>query len=329
MRQLQPKLRVRIGLRSSQSYCWEETIMARIILLPAALFMCFGLASCGGGAKLTINPGAAQDITGGSAPVETAARQTERARNLAFRSDSILFSAVHFQTTIPRYSNLVANIRCWPTYCNASIPALNYSNSYSVSSVSNSVFSGTRRAQPVLTESGVTLVERAWEGTTTSGRTELPNHGNSLVAVQSYSAFGSATETISYLSETFIGRYSVAFGERTGREPITSGVWRGQMTAITQNADDLLQGDATLRYTISGNRGELSADFTDIKNLSQNTAHAYSSVRFRDVSVSSSGTYSQGYQGNRIEGAFYGSSAVETAGTFEKYGMLGAFGAQR
>ena len=303
--------------------------MARIILLSAVLFVCFGLASCGGGAELTINPGAAQAITGGGAPVESAESQTARARNLAFRSDSILFSAVHFQTTIPGYRNFVANVRCRTTYCTVSIPALNFSNSYSANSVSNSVFSGTRRAQPVLTENGMTLVERAWEGTTTSGSIEAPNRGNSLVAVQSYSAFGSATETISYLNETFIGRYSLAFGESAGGRPTISGVWRGQMTAITQNADSFLQGDATLRYTISGNRGELSADFTDIKNLSQNIAHAYSSVRFRDVFVSSSGTYSQGYQGNRIEGAFYGSGAAETAGTFEKYGMLGAFGAQR
>ena len=303
--------------------------MTRIISLPAALLACFALASCGGGAELTINPGAAQAITGGGAPVESAESQTARARNLAFRSDSILFSAVHFQTTIPGYRNFVANVRCRTTYCTVSIPALNFSNSYSANSISNSVFSGTRRAQPVLTENGMTLVERAWEGTTTSGSIEVPNRGNSLVAVQSYSAFGSATETISYLNETFIGRYSVAFGERTGREPAIAGIWRGQMTAITQNADDLLQGDATLRYTASGSRGELSADFTDIKNLSRNTAHAYTSVRFRDVSVSSSGTYSQGYQGSRIEGAFYGSGAVETAGTFEKYGMLGAFGARR
>ena len=80
--------------------------MARIISLPAALLACFALASCGGGAELTINPGAAQAITGGGAPVESAESQTARARNLAFRSDSILFSAVHFQTTIPRISQL-------------------------------------------------------------------------------------------------------------------------------------------------------------------------------------------------------------------------------
>ena len=46
--------------------------MTPIISLPAALLACFGLASCGGGAELTINPGAAQAITGGGAPVESA-----------------------------------------------------------------------------------------------------------------------------------------------------------------------------------------------------------------------------------------------------------------
>ena len=303
--------------------------MTPIISLPAALLACFGLASCGGGAELTINPGAAQDITGGSAPVESAASQTARARNLASRSDSLMYSAVYFQTTVPGYRNFVADVRCRTTYCNVSIPALNYSYSLTATSLSNSAFSGIRRTQPVLTESGITLVERAWEGTTTLGSIEVPNLGNSLVAVQNYSAFGSVTVSLSYQNQTFMERYSLAFGERTGREPTASGVWRGQMTAITQNANNFLQGDATLRYTIFGNRGELSADFTDIKNLSRNTAHAYTSVRFRDVSVSSSGAYSQGYQGNRIEGAFYGRGAVETAGTFERYGMLGAFGAQR
>ena len=299
--------------------------MRLIIPLPIILCVSFALVSCGGGAVLTINPEVAQGITGGTAPVETATEQTSRVRNIANRTDSLLFSSLHFQTTFPGYRNLVGDVRCYSTYCTVSIPALNYSQILTA----NSAFSGSRKAQSVLTESGITLVERAWSGTISSGGTELPNHGDSLVAVQTHSGFGSATETVSYRNESLELRYSVAFGDLTQRAPAVSGVWRGQMTAIMQNADVFLQGDARLTYSISGFGGELSADFTDIKNLSRNTAHQYSSVRFRDVYVTSSGTYSQGSRGNQIQGAFYGSGGDETAGTFEKYGMLGAFGAWR
>ena len=80
--------------------------MTPIISLPAALLACFGLASCGGGAELTINPGAAQGITGGSAPVESAASQTARARNLAFRSDSLMYLCSILSNYYPRKSQL-------------------------------------------------------------------------------------------------------------------------------------------------------------------------------------------------------------------------------
>ena len=292
-------------------------------------FASIALASCGGGAVLTINPEAAQGITGGTAPVETAAEQTSRALNIANRTDSLLFSTIHFESTDPRYRNFVADARCYSTYCKIWFPAFNESYIITADSLSASAFSGSRRAQPVLTESGITLVERAWYGTVTSGSADLRSQGNSLVGTQRHSAFGSATEVVSNRNASLELRYSVAFGDLTRRAPAISGVWHGQMTGIMQNANVFLQGDARLTYSISGTGGELSADFTDIKNLSQNTAHQYSSVRFRDVYVSSSGTYSQGYQGSHIQGAFYGSGGVETAGTFERYGMLGAFGARR
>ena len=61
------------------------------------------IRSCGGGgAVLTISPDAAQDVTGGTAPVEIAAEQTPRAPNIANRTDSPVFSTMRFESTNPQ-----------------------------------------------------------------------------------------------------------------------------------------------------------------------------------------------------------------------------------
>ena len=83
-----------------------------------------------------------------------------------------------------------------------------------------------------------------------------------------------------------------------------------------------------LTYTVSDTQGLLDAVFSEIANLSRSAPHSITEVRFSNVEVTSSGSFSQGDQGNSIQGAFYGINAAEIAGTFERSGILGAFGAQ-
>ena len=68
---------------------------------PIILGVSIGLASCGG-AVLTINLDVAQDVAGGTAPVETKAEQTPRALNIANRTDSPVFSTMRFESTNPQ-----------------------------------------------------------------------------------------------------------------------------------------------------------------------------------------------------------------------------------
>ena len=293
-------------------------------LMPFAFCALSALASCGGGGApaLSINPEAAQDIAGGAAPGETAVEQGERSDRITQQFDSLFLTSIHYQTSLPRIPRVVAETRCRTTYCNISIPELDIYDVISIESLRNTEFSGTENAQSILTKYGVTLVESAWVGV-------ADERGRAMSGTLDHSEFGAATSVLILEDERISGRFAAAFGVLADEAPRISGVWRGQMSAVPQNSDNLLQGDAALAYTVSGSRGELSASFTNIKNLSRNTAHATSSVRFRNVRVSSGGIYSQGTVGNRIEGAFYGSAGVETAGIFEKSGILASFGAIR
>ena len=127
----------------------------------------------------------------------------------------------------------------------------------------------------------------------------------------------------------FSYHYGIAGGDLTGSRPTgTSATWKGLMVGTPASAlGNILQGDATLEYSVDSET--LDAAFTDIKNVTNNSAYSTDSVRFDDVSVSTNGTYQTGSTGNRIQGGFYGPSHAETAGAFEKSGIIGAFGAKK
>ena len=298
---------------------------------PVALCILLAVASCGGGGggALSLAPDAAQDAAGAKPPAESTSEQEERSERITQQFDSLNLTSVHYQTPFPQLPRFVGNISCATTYCDLTVPALNYRDVISIESLRSTEFSGNENSQPVLTEHGITLIEHAWTETITFDGSDEVSRGNSLTGTLDHSEFGSITGSITIEEDQVLLRFAGAFGELADASPIASGVWRGQMSAVSQNSNDFLQGEATLIYSISSSRGELSADFTDITNLSRNTAHDYPSVQFRNVSVSSSGTYLQESFGSRIQGAFYGSRGVETAGTFEKHGMLAAFGARQ
>ncbi len=90
---------------------------------------------------------------------------------------------------------------------------------------------------------------------------------------------------------------------------------------------NILQGDATLTFDLTDN--SLDAAFTDIQDLDRKAAHSTTSVRFDDVPVAGGGTFTTGSTGDLISGRFYGPGHAETAGVFEKSGMVGAFGARK
>lgn len=93
--------------------------------------------------------------------------------------------------------------------------------------------------------------------------------------------------------------------------------------------DNVLVGDAELTYTYSDTGGTVAAAFSNIRDLEQSMAHSTPSMRFDDVPVLPDGSYRKGEIGDRIHGGFFGPGHDETAGVFEKEGIVGAFGAKR
>ncbi len=130
------------------------------------------------------------------------------------------------------------------------------------------------------------------------------------------------------------GRLGIAGAERlTGTPPGNmSASWSGLMVGAPKDGafhDNVLVGDANLTYTYSDTGGMIDAAFSNIVDLEQRMAHSTPSVRFDDVPVAPNGSYRKGGAGNRIHGGFFGSGRDETAGVFEKEGIIGAFGAKR
>ncbi|MBC6406147.1 MAG: hypothetical protein GDA41_10600 [Rhodospirillales bacterium] len=134
-----------------------------------------------------------------------------------------------------------------------------------------------------------------------------------------------------------------ARGERTGNRPVWDAVWRGSMVGTVlagERKDHLLRGDATLRFDSS--KSQLSAHFFNIRDFDRfGEEHRMQEVqkgrqnrlRFGRIPVAADGSYARIYSedegGGNIRGAFYGDYHGETAGTFDRYGIIAAFGAKK
>ena len=189
-------------------------------------------------------------------------------------------------------------------------------------------FSDAGAARAILTERDITLFQSVVVNSEMEN-TEWSFFGvldNSAFVVEKFEAVRQDDDGRRYDQ---VYRWGRAFGDASGTRPDTSGVWRGKLVGITPGLGDFLEGDADLTYTVSGSGGALSADFTGITNMSRNSAHHTPSVRFSNIDVESSGSFSKSDQNNVIEGSFFGSGGEEVAGSFETPSMFGAFGTSR
>ena len=286
----------------------------------ASLLLALALAACGGGSGTKISAERAQTLTGARpAPAtETTADRAARERRIISRADALILSTVHGTSTHANVPTFAISPQCEGTRCTVREPRTGASITRSLEDL-ESVDSTT---DFTLTKHGITLFrERA---------TDLETYG----AWMEHAGFAVLSETE---SGTIDGRnvswrfhYGAAGGDVTGSRPTGSATWQGLMVgtpATGSRAGNVLQGDATLRYSLDA--GTLDAAFTDIKDLTRNAAHSTERARFADVPVAADGTYAAGSTGNRIEGGFSGPDHAETAGVFEQSGIVGAFGAKR
>ncbi len=319
----------------------KRTVIALAVAALLPLAACGG--GGGGGAPTGPSPSDIRELTGLAAPAEKAAQQNARADGITDRTTFLQLSPLYGNSThpdLPAYDTQTRScgwIEGYGHYCEAlvsdevaDIIALT-SLEVQISDIGFQTIEGgpgfeiTRNdAEAVGTSNGITLVKSVVEAKVEEGVTD----GTSYGAWMEHSAFGVLTIGIPDEGIFLSGRYAIAGGARNNDAPTVDATWRGVMVGTPTTGahrGDLLQGDATLRY----DQASLSATFTNIKDLDHLIAHSVETVRFDNIPFYENGTYWTGEEHDFISGAFYGPDQVETAGIFEKSGIVGAFGAKR
>ncbi|MBC6416569.1 MAG: hypothetical protein GDA47_01910, partial [Rhodospirillales bacterium] len=142
-------------------------------------------------------------------------------------------------------------------------------------------------------------------------------------------------------STTYETQIATVIGEATGSRPAAAAVWHGSMVGtLTAGGakDHLLRGGARLRFNMR--RSDLYAEFFNIRDydrlgvkhqIREVQSGARNRLRFRRIPVAADGSYARTYDngGGNIRGAFYGDDHGETAGTFDAFGIIAAFGARK
>jgi len=142
-------------------------------------------------------------------------------------------------------------------------------------------------------------------------------------------------------------RMVVALGEAAGSRPDANATWRGAMVGTgkqqgTRAKNHLLRGDVELNFDMS--RSTLNARFFNIRDfsrfavpynfsqVSQEVEGRRNRLSFQHIPVAADGSYALTYDGEHpgdIRGRLYGSDHEETAGTFDRYNVIAAFGAKK
>ena len=281
-----------------------------------ALAAMLALAACGGGGgggSASPPVDTTQVLTGSQSPQETVSDQSARLAGIIARTDSLVASTWYGETSHSSLPTFRARSSCSGTGCSFYESQTGLTASVDLDDLDFD----TSRSKAVLSKHGITTID------------SRSDTGRSYYSIMNYSAF--SVENSSFVSDgtTVWSRLSYAGGDLTRSRPSGSATWTGLMVGTPATGplrNNFLQGDAELTYGFSGS---LDASFTNIKDITRNRDHSVSSVRFVNVPVSSSGTFSAGATGNRIEGGFYGSGHAETAGVFEQSGIVGAFGAKK
>ena len=290
--------------------------MFRFIFFGLAYGASFLLSACGGGGG-SVPVSDVRDLTGSSAPLETAADQSARAAAIISRSDSLISSTIFVETNNSDYPTFRVRANCIRTACTFFEPQTGYRETLTVRDLE---FVPVRETI-ALSKYGITLRGGVEEGFKAYG------------SWMRHSAFQVSAISESIDGVSLWGQQGLAGGDLSGTAPDTSATWRGVMVgtpATGASRGDFLQGDALLIYGFDASGfAEVDASFDNIKNIDKNRSHSVASVRFDDVPVYTDGTFEAGVTGNKIQGGFYGPGHAEATGAFEQSNIVGSFGARR
>ena len=280
------------------------------------------LAACGGGdmnSRPALGLDEIRDLTGLSAPVETATAQQARQQEILSRADSLILSTMHVEAVLPDETRAFRQLsECSGAECELLDPASGETDTVSVDD--SEIVLGD--AEAIGSAHGITLMSesshhKGWDMTSLGAWMQ---HGsfalNSLRRVREEAEIDALD--------------AMVLGDLTARPLTGDATWLGVMVGTPVAGDDRgdrLVGTAALNYDMSA--GALDAAFSGIRNIDRGTAHGVEAAIFSDLKVGADGTFARGQSGARIQGGFYGPGHAEAAGIFEQSGIVGAFGAKR
>ena len=290
---------------------------ACVLAAAAAL----SLAACGGGSESQPALGLddIRELTGLTAPTETATAQQARQQDIVSRADSLVFSTVHTELVSADETHTIRQLsECSGTECTLLDPTTGETETASLDTAGT----GLGDAEAIGSAHGITLMSE-------SGR-QTDVDATSLGAWMEHGSF--ALHGVHATGEDFESDtlHAAVFGDLTGGPPTGSATWLGIMVGTPVAGDDRgdrLVGRATLNYDMAA--GGLDAAFSGIRNIDRGTTHGVETVIFSDLAVGPDGTFSRGQSGARIQGGFHGPGHAEAAGIFEQSDIVGAFGATR
>ena len=288
-----------------------------------ALAAVLSLAACGGGSDSDSQPALGLDdireLTGLSAPAETAAAQQARQQDIVSRADSLVVSTMHTEAVLPEGTLTLRQLsECFGAGCVLLDPTTGETETVGLDMAA----AGLGDAEAIGSAHGITLMSNSGQlmGVDVTSLGAWMEHGS--FALNRVRAAGEEFESDSL--------HAMALGDLTDSPLTGSASWLGIMVGTPIAGDDRgdrLVGTAALNYDMSA--GVLDAGFSGIKNIDRGTEHSVETVIFTDLEVGPDGTFARGQSGARIQGGFYGPGHAEAAGIFEQSDIVGAFGATR
>ena len=183
--------------------------------------------------------------------------------------------------------------------------------------------------EAVMVDRGVTLIQsqaaaRQNDGTRLTFQTYGGWLDDSVFGVQILGVTEDGTTTDRFASFSFgKARGSRPFEPDDGHSPVR---WNGSMVGVNTDKH-IIQGDLeVIADLIHSNERINSLLFSNIVNITNGVS--LSNIEWVSVTIDADGTFSS-TAGGDVDGAFYGTEGREVSGTFNRDGIIGAFGGTR
>ena len=193
---------------------------------------------------------------------------------------------------------------------------------------------GTTEYQLIMEHEGVSIGQyRYRDGKGTADQFELLSYGGWL----EYSAFEVAVGSLPSIARPEISlALSASYGSASGSDPSSptgsmEAHWDGVMVGVEMDSThrgNVLHGEAKARVDFTISTFDMRFEnVVDLNDPSRN--YDLNRMGWDWVVPLNNGTFSTESFRLRLEGQFYGPNHEEVGGTFERFGVIGAFGATR